>query len=254
MDTTENLENTYPQDTNATTKIYIDKMEMFIRKHLIKHAHTYCDWSIYDLENEKSRILKKTEYYRDVMYNYNVIKSSIHQYDNSNSINNMSILDDANNDAKNETNIEFTSRVFRDLEWLTRWINSYTDTFWNTQYAYQRDTNMYENILERISIIINIYIKICGKHKKEIPDILISPNQILDLFFYQEHITDNIHKAQQYALELLKNIETITYIVLNRTEEYEFDLRNYDYVFHNNVDIDLEFIDILLYRSRIAVV
>lgn len=259
MDIIENLEKLTPQETTAgtvsstwTTKTYIEKIEVFIRKHLTKDVVKYCDWTtIYDLENEKARILKKAEYYRDVMCKYNIIKSSICEYEKTKSIDNMSMLDIEEDDG---LNLEFTSRIIRDLEWLRTRINSYNNKYWNTKYADEHDINHYENILERISTIINIYIKICDNTDTKISQLLLIPNHILDYFFYQDHIAYGFAKAkmQEHALDLLKKIEAITYIVINRTEEYEFDLRNYDHAFHRDIDITTELLDILIYRLHIT--
>ena len=220
---------------------YIEKLENFTKRNLSQYSINYFNWSVYELENEKKNLLKKANDTRDTIFKYNSVKS---YYANSNE---KSILDD---ESLVEPNLNIM--MLKDIEWLTEWVKSYTYKYWNTKNATEEDRCKYNDILERMSCVVDIF-KTINEDEVEIPEILKCPNRILDMFFfdnlYDVLTIEQIVKSQKYALNVLSDIETITYTITNQLDEFDFDIQNYNDDFFVEVELTIELLDLLIFKT-----
>ena len=88
------------------------------------------------------------------------------------------------------------------------------------------DTQTYNRILLRLRALYQIF---TTNIDKPLDDNLFynNPEYILDSLFYHTQLIDNMEKAENDKRVLLEKFEYMAYSIINKIEEYEFDLTTY---------------------------
>jgi hypothetical protein len=109
----------------------------------------------------------------------------------------------------------------------------------------------YNNLLKKFLLIINIFINIDffkNLNEKNIND-LLPLNVIFDIFFHNRndciHI-EIINEIVSYALNSIETLTTLSYIIINRRDEFLFDLSDYEDNFEKNAIYTIDYLNILL--------
>jgi|APGre2960657505_1045072.scaffolds.fasta_scaffold117674_2 hypothetical protein len=219
---------------------YVNDLEQFLKKYIPGENLKYSHWSIEDMKLEIKQLEKKLVKYDTDIYMYNLIKSYINppQYQYG------SILDE---DENENTDIDY--QIFKDIEWLREWIQHNENKIWKRS-AYKYDINRYENIMVKFSNLTEIYTKLVEK-ETHIETLNFTSN--FGFLFYQN--CENITYSAEVLTEMkrvLDQYEMFGYYVINRFEEYDFDLNNYGYYYIQDIHYKIDLLNLLIkHNSRL---
>lgn len=219
---------------------YVKDLEQFIKKYIPGENLKYSYWSKEDMKSEINQLEKKIIKYNTDIYMYNLIKSYVnppqYQY--------ISILDDGENE---NTDIDY--QIFKDIEWLREWIQNNENKFLKRS-ADKHDITRYENIMVKLLNLREIYIKLVEK-ETDIETLDFTLN--FGFLFYQN--CENITYSTEILTEMrrvLDQYEMFGYYVINRFEEYDFDLNNYGYYYIQDVHYKIDLLNLLVkYNSSL---
>ena len=203
------------------------------------------------LEIEYQKILKKVNSYDTLKYKLQLIQyySFDRDYDTS-------ILNDH---SKDDTNLQINKQILDDIEWIRNqisiWKNNYLhfsiqdcmnelNRNWvaiSINYSVENQEK-YEEIIKKIKVVNTIYYSVFsqeinnGLNDPQTITMYKRPNLIFDMFFYDHSNTNYMALIQQngldniidYSFGILSDFENIIHYILNRIEEYEFDMASYE--------------------------
>jgi hypothetical protein len=108
----------------------------------------------------------------------------------------------------------------------------------------KEDANKYRKIIEKIKTVVNLFTKFFDKSLNfESPVLLHNPEFILDNYFYHYHNKDrHIHEPRQ-AYKTIEYFEYMCYFIINRLEEYEFDLTTYTHDYESILTYSIEYLE-----------
>jgi len=199
---------------------YAKDMATIMKRYMPSDNVKYYSWCIQDLKFELSHIHKKILKYKTDVYMYNYIKMYVEP-----SLF-VSILDDMD-----ERSTEINYRIFKDIDWLNECINKYV-VFHN-----QNDLIRYENIQEKFAKIKELYTYLTEEEQ-------FTEMINLDYFFYYNDVEFDLDLEKQK--EILKEYEGFAYYIVNRFEEYEFDVNNYSTNFENDMNYKKDLLEFLI--------
>lgn len=220
---------------------YVKDLEQFLRKYIPEENLKYSHCSAEDMKFEIKQLEKKIIKYNTDIYMYNLInrymKPPQYQYKYA------SILDDEDDEEIEGTDIDY--QIFKDIEWLREWIQNNENKIWQRS-ADKRDITRYENIMVKLSNLKEIYTKLVEKET----DI-----EMLNIGFLFYPNIENITQSAE-VLSVMKIVldqyEMFGYYVINRFEEYDFDLNNYGYYYVRDIHYKIDLLGLLVkYNSRL---
>lgn len=129
-------------------------------------------------------------------------------------------------DTYNETKNKLNKLRNYNGQTIDRSIITDLETLSNCSTDYMIDTQTYNRILLRLRALYQIFTK---NIDKPLDDNLFynNPQHILDLLFYHTPLIDNMEKVENDKRVLLEKFEYMAYSIINKIEEYEFDLTTY---------------------------
>jgi hypothetical protein len=219
---------------------YVKDLEQFLKKYIPGENLKYSQCSAEDMKLEIKQLEKKLVKYDTDIYMYNLIKSYINppQYQYG------SILDE---DENENTDIDY--QIFKDIEWLREWIQHNENKIWKRS-AYKYDINRYENIMVKFSNLTEIYTKLVEK-ETDVETLNFTSN--FGFLFYQN--CENITYSAEVLTDMkrvLDQYEMFGYYVINRFEEYDFDLNNYGYYYIQDIHYKIDLLNLLIkHNSRL---
>jgi len=219
---------------------YVKDLEQFLKRYIPEENLKYAYWSVEDMKLEIIQLEKKIMKYETDIYMYNLIKSYINppQYQYG------SILDE---DENENTDIDY--QIFKDIEWLREWIQHNENKIWKRS-AYKYDINRYENIMVKFSNLTEIYTKLVEK-ETDVETLNFTSN--FGFLFYQN--CENITYSAEVLTDMkrvLDQYEMFGYYVINRFEEYDFDLNNYGYYHVHDTHYKIDLLRIMIkHNSRL---
>lgn len=219
---------------------YAKDLDIFVKKYMPVDNLKYYRWNIEDLKAELHQLEKQVAKYETDIYMYNIIKAYVEPADNQY----VSILDDE------ESGIEISYQIFKDIYWLKEWINNYGNKFWSKSPSFD-DTKRYENINEKFANLKEIYVKLMEQDNDA------GPVNLAFIFYYNTDTMNTTETADKTAYltaasELLDRYEMFGYYVINRFEEYEYDLNVYGDYFTQEISYKWDLLNILVQHHAVA--
>ena len=111
----------------------------------------------------------------------------------------------------------------------------------------KEDSNIYNNIIEKMKLVVDIFTKYFDKplsFKNEV--YLYHPEFIFDNYFYHSHNAYGRERCVRESIEAYQTVEYIEYMcyfIINRLEEFEFDLTTYGDNYEENLNYSIEYLE-----------
>jgi hypothetical protein len=126
------------------------------------------------------------------------------------------------------------------LDWLLRFID-YRN--YDTSKILEETKEIYVDALRQMRFITQTYFKITEHVDYEMTIFLYHPEFVFDKFFYHRHDMSNYDAHYVTAFQVLKTFRSMCFRIMNRLDEYEFDMSCYPTNFENYAEKALYYLD-----------
>jgi hypothetical protein len=129
-----------------------------------------------------------------------------------------------------------------DIEWLYShiiYVMGYTPSKISNE-----DAHKYRKIIEKMKTVVNIFTTFFDKPLNfENPVLLYHPEFIFDNYFYHCHHKENCLREPKQIYRILEYFEYMCYFIINRLEEFEFDLTTYNHDYESILTYSIEYLE-----------
>ena len=182
----------------------------------------------YNSINTIDELKKQRDYLRDEFVKYTELKQIIKDFSGDNKIN---------------------RELIDDLEWMYSYITSVVDSI-SVDKISKTDSNRYKEILNKFKTVRNVFNNVLEKPLKFDNAVHLNhPEFIFDRYFYHSH---NYYERMQCvngaetAFSLFQCFEYMSYSIINRLDEFIFDLSTYDYDYEEKLLNSIEYLENLV--------